>query len=112
MHAVCELREEISVQPVPLLPQHLLDFLCGARQALVHLLFEDGPEILDGVEIRGIGWEVEHIHSMIVEPGLSAVRGVLRGIVLLEPPLLVGIEMQGGREEAVLQDVHVVGCIE
>ena len=49
---------------------------------------------------------------MIVEPALSEMRGVLRSIVLLKPPVLPRIEVHCGLNEIVLQNVHVALRIE
>jgi len=37
---------------------------------------------------------------------------VLRSIILLEPPVPSGVEMQRRLDEVVLQDIHVARCIE
>ena len=47
---------------------------------------------------------------MVVKPALSEVRGVLRRVVLLEPPGLTGVEVQRSLDEVVLQDIRLVNA--
>ena len=58
-HAVREAGEQFFVERLPLLLQNPLHFVRRASEPSFDARLEDAPQILDGVEVRRVGWEVE-----------------------------------------------------
>jgi hypothetical protein len=53
----------------PFLPDPVLQFFHCLRVMRVDAALEVIPQILDGVEIRTPGWEVDEVNSMGMKPG-------------------------------------------
>ena len=111
-HAVRQTSEQLLVECLPLFLQHSLNFICRTCESCFNSRLEYAPQILNGVEVRRVGREINDVDSMVVKPTISQVGLVLRCILLLKPPMFIGIEMKSSLNEIVLQDVYVARCIE
>jgi hypothetical protein len=116
-HAVHKRAHVFSVERVPFRCDHVLQFVHGGAVELLDAARESVPEVLDRVQIRGIGREVDAAHSMIVQPGAHSVGGVVGAVVLQEVPLLDSRgserEVQASRrKEIVVEDALVEVLVE
>ena len=69
--------------------------------------FQVCPQVLDGVQVRRVGWERHQIHSVVVEPGLRAARLVIGSVVLKVEPRAAGPEEKSGWLHEPLHSVGV-----
>ena len=86
-HRKAGARAIIEISRLPLDCDEVFQFFHRLGVMRVDATLEVIPQILNGIEIRTPWWEIDHVHSMVVEPGTRCAGIVRRRIVLLIPPL-------------------------
>src|SRR4051812_15058682 len=93
-HAVHKLAKQFGGGGLPLLCHHVLQSVLRGWLALLDASRHVVPQVLDGVEVRRVGREVEAADAVVVQPGLRLSGSVSRRVVPQQPPLPVSQPQQ------------------
>ena len=81
-HALDEFFDEFRVCCVPSMPQSDFQLFEGLWVGLFGTTLDVRPEVLDRVQIRRVGWPIDHINPGLAYPLLNDARGMF-GVIIL-----------------------------
>jgi hypothetical protein len=57
-----------------------------SRSSFFHMMLDDRPPVFNRIEVRAVRWPVDRFGDMTTQKFLRYLAGMLRIVVLLEPP--------------------------
>lgn len=79
-----------------------LQLICIVGSGVFQLLLHNTPQILYGVQVRGIGRPIEDSNAMVSTPVTGGFGTVGRCQIMLENEILISIELFSRRKHVVL----------
>ena len=110
LHAECQFLQQIRCQGVPGLLEHRKQLIFGVALAVLAFAVENGPKVLNWVQIRRLSGPIKHLDVGLSKLLLDSLRRVLGVVILLKNEvvcLFIGEQHVDRRLSGVLQHLLV-----
>ena len=84
---------------------------CPGAAILRELLLNDGPQVLNTVEVRGVTWPVEDSEWLLLEVLLASLGSMGRSFVVLVDPIAIGKPFSHLLSHSGLKDMEILHLV-
>ncbi len=88
-----------------------LQVICIVGSGASHLPLENIPQIVYGVQVRRVCWEIKHSDTMLIESAFGTFGSVGRCKALLENEISISIKLVSRWKHEVLYNFLIDGCV-